>query len=198
MSLTQLVVVETVLKGFVLVDVFDVGGEMAEDFEREVTEGLLGALDPLAGVRLSKGDAQVFTCGLELSGFLRLGDVGLSDLGERLEVFDALLEIGIVDTGLEAELVLHGAGEGVDQVESRAVTSLVRFRKGVDETLTFWRVDPPFRGRHRARQRGPRRYARSSGLPIVIATSTCGPRCNARTRMKFGRRWQDRRRNQGR
>jgi len=111
---TQLVMVQAVLERLVLVHVLDVGGQVVQDLEREVAEGLLGALDALAGVGFGEGDAQVLACGFDFGGFLCGGDFGLSGFGKGLEVFDAGLEVGVVDAGLEAELMEEGAGVGDD------------------------------------------------------------------------------------
>lgn len=99
---TQLVVVETILKGFVLVDVFDVGGQVVQNFKRKVTERLLGALDPLARVRLGEGDTQVLARSLKLTRFLSLGNIGFGRFRKGFEVLDTVPEIVVVDTGLEA------------------------------------------------------------------------------------------------
>lgn len=80
---------------------------MVEDLKREVTERLLGALDPLAGVGLCEGDAEVFTHCFRLVLLVWNGrNVEVSCLGKGVEELDAFLEIGVVDAGLEAEAVL--------------------------------------------------------------------------------------------
>lgn len=131
-KLTQLVVVETDLHSLVLGDVFDIGGQVGEDLERQVSEGLLGALDPLTGVGLGESDTQRLSDGLHPSRCLGLGNLGFGSFGECFEVFDTRLEVGIIDTGLEAELVQKGAREGNDKVEGRTLqlsVSVVRLRQ---------------------------------------------------------------------
>ena len=138
---------------------------MAEDLERQVSEGLLGALDPLAGVGFGKSNTQRLSHSLRPARFLRLGNFGFGGFGEGLEVLDAILEVGIIDTGLEAELVQDGASEGNDEIESRTATWLVLFSKKDNDYVspTLWRASLPFRDRPVAQQHVPNRLWRSSG-----------------------------------
>ena len=99
---------------------------MIQDFKRKVTERLLGALDPLAGVRLGKSDAQVLTRSLELARFLGFRNFGFGRFRKGLEILDTVLEIVVVDTRLEAQLVQNRACERVDQVKGRTAVMLAR------------------------------------------------------------------------
>jgi hypothetical protein len=94
---------------------------MVQDLEREVSEGLLRPLDPLAGVGLGERHSQVLSHGLHLAIILRLGDVDFGCFGERIQVVDAFAEIGVVDARFEAEPVLQSDGESIEKVESSAV-----------------------------------------------------------------------------
>ena len=85
---------------------------MAQDFQRQVSERLLGLLDPLARVGLGKGYAQVFTCSLDLAVLALLGDFGFGSFGECVEVVDTLLEVLVLNAGLKSKLVQDGAREG--------------------------------------------------------------------------------------
>jgi len=120
-----LVLVETNFECFVVDDAVDIAGEMVQDFERQVTERLLGALDPLTGVRLGECDAEVFTNSLDLLLVSWLGDIKLSSAGESVQVLNAVAEIGVVDTGFKAEPVLDRAGEGVEKVECRELVEKI-------------------------------------------------------------------------
>ncbi len=120
-----LVLVKTNLERLIVDDAVDVAGEMVQDFERQVTKGLLGALDPLAGVRLGECDTEVFTNSLDLLLFSRPGDFEIGSAGKGIEVFDAIAEIRVVDTRFEAEPVLDGAGKGVEEVECRELVEQI-------------------------------------------------------------------------
>jgi hypothetical protein len=119
--LTGLVLVQADLECFVVNEAVHVRREMVQDLEGEVSEGLLRPLDPLAGVGLGKRHSQVLSHGLHLAIILRLGDVNFGCFGERIQVFDAFAEIGVVDARFEAELVLQRDGESIEKVESSAV-----------------------------------------------------------------------------
>jgi hypothetical protein len=116
-----LILVETNLEGFVVNDTVDIGGEVVQDLERQIAEGLLGALDPLARVRFSECDTQKLAGGLHFAVFPGLGDVDLSSFGEGVKVFDALFEIGVVNAGLESKSVLHSTCECVEKVQGSPV-----------------------------------------------------------------------------
>ena len=120
-----LVLVETNLERFVVDDAVDVAGEMVQDLERQVTQRLLGALDPLAGVRFGECDAEVFTNSLDLLLVSWLGDIKLSSAGESVQVLNAVAEIGVVDTRFKAEPVFNGAGKGVEKVECRELVEKI-------------------------------------------------------------------------
>jgi hypothetical protein len=111
-----LVLVETDLESLVVDDAVDVRGEMVQNLEGQVTEGLLGTLDPLARVGLGESNAQKLASRLELAIRLCLGDVYFGGLCESVEVLDALLEVGVVNTGLESEPVLDSACVCVEKV----------------------------------------------------------------------------------
>jgi hypothetical protein len=57
---TGLVLVEADFQRVVVDDAVHVAGQVVQDFERQVSERLLGALDPLAGVRLGERDTEIF------------------------------------------------------------------------------------------------------------------------------------------
>lgn len=56
-------------EGFVVVDGFQVGGEVGEDLEGEVAEGGVGSLEELAGVGFEEGEAEEEAEGFEGGGF---------------------------------------------------------------------------------------------------------------------------------
>lgn len=91
---------------------------MVQDLKRQVTERLLGALDPLAGVRLSKGNAQELSGGLQLAILACLWDIDFGGLGECVKVLDALLQVRVVDSRLESESVLDGTCVGIEKIQS--------------------------------------------------------------------------------
>jgi hypothetical protein len=94
---------------------------MVQDFERKVTKRLFGALDPLAGVRLGECNSKVFAHCLCLAGFGWWWDVYVGSFGEGVKEFDAVAEIGVVNSRLETEAVLDGTGECVEKVKSSSV-----------------------------------------------------------------------------
>lgn len=116
-----MVLVETDLEGLVVDDAVDVGREVVQDLEWQVAEGLLGALDPLTGVRLGKRNAQEFTSRLQFAVFAGLGNVDFSSLGEGVEILDALLEVRVVNTRLESKSVLDGTRKRVKEVQRSPV-----------------------------------------------------------------------------
>ena len=122
-----MVLVETDLKSLVVNDAVDVGREVVQDLERQVTEGLLGALDPLARVRLGEGDTQELAGGLQLAVLAGLGDVDLSGLSKGVKVLNALLEIRVVNAGLESESVLDGTCESVEKVQGGELVQEILF-----------------------------------------------------------------------
>jgi hypothetical protein len=104
---TSFILVETDLEGLAVDYAVDVAGEVVQDLERQVTERLLEALDPLVGVRLGECNAQEFSNLLGFALWSWPGDVTVGGLGECIEKLDALAEIGVVDAGLESEAVLY-------------------------------------------------------------------------------------------
>lgn len=122
-QLTGLVLVETNLESLIVDDAVDVRREMVKNFEREVTEGLLGALDPLAGVGLGECDTQELASRLQLAVLASLGNVNLGSFREGVQVLDALLEVGVVNARLESKPVLDGACVCVQKVQGGSMNS---------------------------------------------------------------------------
>jgi hypothetical protein len=115
---TGLVLVETDFEGVIVDDAVDVAGEVVQDFKRQVTERLLGALDPLARIRLGECDAEEFSDLLSLTLGSRSWDVTVCCFGKSVKKLNALTEVGVVDAGLETEAMLYGASKGIEKVES--------------------------------------------------------------------------------
>lgn len=111
-----MVLVETDLEGLVVDDAVDIRGEVVQNLERQVTERLFGTLDPLAGVRLGKSDAQEFASRLKLAVLTSLGNVDFGSFSKGVEVINALLQIRVVDAGLESKPVLDGTCVCVEKV----------------------------------------------------------------------------------
>jgi len=118
--LTALILVETDLHGLIGDDAIDIGGQVVQDLKRQVAEWLLGALDPLAWVRLSEGDAEVLSHGLHFAGPCWLRDFTPGGFGKSVQVRDAVFEIIVLDSGLKAKLVLSRAGKCDNQIHSRS------------------------------------------------------------------------------
>lgn len=116
-----LVLVQTNLQRLVVDDAVHVAGDVVQDFEGEVAERLLGALDPLAWIGLGEGDSKVLTNSLDLSLLFGLGNVELGSFGESVEELNAVAEIGVVDARLESKPVLDRASEGIKKVQGGAV-----------------------------------------------------------------------------
>jgi len=91
---------------------------MVQDLERQVSKRLLRALDPLAGVRLGESNTKVLSHSFGLALVRRSRNINVSSFGESVEEFDALTEIGVVDTRLESESVFYRARKGIEEVES--------------------------------------------------------------------------------
>lgn len=134
-----LVLVQSNLEGFIVDDAVDVGGEVVEDFKRQVTKGLLGALDPLAGVGLGKCNTKVFSNGLDLLLVRGGRDINFGSTGKSVEVLNTFAEIGVVDTGLESKPVLDGAGKCIEQVDGRKLIQQILLAK---VAFTLCGVDP--------------------------------------------------------
>lgn len=139
------------VEGAVGGDGVDVGGEVVEDFEREVAEllvVLVGALDLLARVGFEEFEAQVaadpfdFAVGGGCWGF---GGVR-GGAGEGGEVGDEGGEVVVVGVGFEAEAALEGDGEGVDQVQRRQFGEQVGFSFFGALGVAFFGVDPDVAG----------------------------------------------------
>ena len=86
----SLVLVETNFERFVVDDAVDVAGKVVQDLEGQVTKRLLGALDPLAGVRLGECDTKVFTNSLDLLLVARPRDFEIGSAGKSIQVLDAV------------------------------------------------------------------------------------------------------------
>lgn len=134
-----LVLVQTNIQGVVFDEAVNIGGDVVEDFERQVTERLLGALDPLAGVGLGKGDAEVFTNGLQLLLISGSGDVDFGSTSKGVEELNTVAEIRVVDTRLKSKPVLDGAGICVEQIKGRQLVKQVFLTK---LALAFLGVNP--------------------------------------------------------
>ena len=119
----SLVLVETDFERFIVDDAVDVAGKVVQNLKRQVTKRLLGTLNPLAGVGLGESDTQEFTGGLELAVRACLGDVYFSGLCESVEVLDALLEVGVVNTRLKSKSVLDSACVCVEKVQGGSADS---------------------------------------------------------------------------
>ena len=89
---------------------------MVQDLEGEVAERLLGALDPLARVRLCKRNAQELASGLQLAVLASFGNIYFSGLGEGVKVFDTLFEVRVVNARLKPESVLDGTRECIEKI----------------------------------------------------------------------------------
>lgn len=125
----RLVLVQTNIQGLVFDDAVNIGRDVVEDFERQVTERFLGALDPLAGIGLGKSDAEVFTNGLQLLLISGSGDVDFGSTSKGVEELNTVAEIGVVNTRLESKPVLDGAGICVEQIEGRQLVKQVFLTK---------------------------------------------------------------------
>ena len=93
-----------------------------EDFEGQVAETfpiLAGALDVFARVGFEEFETEVGSDDLEegLLGHRGSGPVGRG-AGEGGEVADEVGQVVVVAVGFEAQSVLEGDGEGVDEVQS--------------------------------------------------------------------------------
>jgi hypothetical protein len=90
---------------------------VVQDFQRQVSQGLLRPLDELARVRLRERHAQIFTGRLP-RGLLRGENVVtiMRFLGEGIEVSDQTGEILVADIRFESELVLERDRKGEDEV----------------------------------------------------------------------------------
>ena len=115
-----LVLIETNFHGVVFDEAVDIGRNMGENLERQVSQRLLRLLDSLAGIGLSEGNTKVFANRFHLAIFLWLRDIGLGSFGESVQVCNAFSETVIFDSWLESDLVHDSAGVGDDQVEGRA------------------------------------------------------------------------------
>jgi hypothetical protein len=115
-----LILVKADFAGLFSANLINIGGEVVENFERQVSEGLLGALDALTGVRFRKADTQIFSSGLQLSRLMVLGDFRFGLLGEGVEECDAIPQVLVVNARFESELMFHGTCESNDEVESSA------------------------------------------------------------------------------
>lgn len=127
---TGLVLVKTNLQSFVVDKAVHVTREVVENFEREVTERLLGLLDPLAGVRLSKSDTKIFSDSLGLVLLARSGDVDIGGFGESVEERDALFEIWVVNAWLKSKSVLDRASKCVEEVECGTECQVSEIQRG--------------------------------------------------------------------
>ena len=87
-KLTGLILVEGDAESAVGDDALDVGGKVVDDFQRQVSERLLGALDSLTRIRLSECDAQVVAYGLQFTGGMGWWDFRFGGFGEGVEVKD--------------------------------------------------------------------------------------------------------------
>lgn len=97
----------------------NVSRQVGKNLQRQVSERLLGALDPLTRIRLGESDTQVFAQSLQFSMFRWLGDFRLSRFGKGFQITNALAQMGVVNTGFETELVLDGEGVGNQEVQGR-------------------------------------------------------------------------------
>lgn len=90
---------------------------MAEELEGEVAQRYARAFEELAGVGFGHGEAEELACGFEDALLpLEIRLVGFAR--EGVDVADEVLEVVVVDVGLEAQLVLEGHGVGGDHVEA--------------------------------------------------------------------------------
>jgi hypothetical protein len=67
-----------------------VAGKVVQDFKRQVSERLLGALDPLARIGLCKCDSEVFSDSLGLAACRWRRNVDIGSFGKSVEELDAL------------------------------------------------------------------------------------------------------------
>jgi hypothetical protein len=118
---TSLVLVKANLESLVVDDAVDIARNVVQDLKRQVAEGLLGTLDPLARVRLCKGDTEELSNCLDLACLRRGRDIYIGCLCESFKEFDAFTEIWVIDTRLEPQAVLYGACEGIEEVQCGSV-----------------------------------------------------------------------------
>lgn len=98
----------------------DVGGQVVQDLQRQVSQRLLGPLDELAWVGLCKRNSQRFTDLLPDRLFRGLQDLTVVCLfGEGVEVTNQACQIFVADIRLETQLMFEGDGKGKDEVEGR-------------------------------------------------------------------------------
>lgn len=115
-----MILVKTDFASLLGANLVDIRGEVVKNFERQVSKGLLGALNALTGVGFRKADTQIFSSGLQLSWLLALGDFRFGLLGEGVEECDAVPQVIVVDARFESEFMLDGTCESNDEVESGA------------------------------------------------------------------------------
>jgi len=120
------------LEGAVLDAVFEVGGEVIHNFEREVPVVLpllTSYLDGFLRVGFTEWEAKMFTPSLEFRA-VRENAIMLSSrsiksastFGEGVEMVDERFEVSIVSFNFMAKLVLDGLTETQDEVDSRAIS----------------------------------------------------------------------------
>jgi hypothetical protein len=167
---------------------------MVQDLQGKIAERSIGVLDPLAGIRFSKGNTEVFTEGFHFPGLLLLWYAHLSGLCKGVQVFNTLFEIAILNTRLETKLMLDSTGVGIDQLKSRSAESSAFSTFWPKKWLTAFRASPPFPNPLHAHQRGSKWSLQDSAQRESTETSISCLRCNARRQKKCGKKSRDRRR----
>lgn len=85
----------------------NIGRQVVENLQGQMSQRLLGALDELSGIRLGEGDAEIFAHRLPGTLFGRLKEctvVGV--LGKGIQVSDQTRQVFVADVWLEAQFVL--------------------------------------------------------------------------------------------
>ena len=123
---------------------------MVQDLEGQVAEllaGCVGALDVFAGVGFEEFEAEVLAVAFD-EGWLgdsRWGGGGGGG-GVGGEVGDEGAEVIVVGVGFEAEVMLEGDGEGVDEVQSGQFGEEVGFTDLLVHGVPLFGVDPDVPG----------------------------------------------------
>lgn len=103
-------------------DFIDVCRQIRQDFNWEITDGLVGSLDSLAWIRHGHGHAQILTDSLYKTWFwgaVKIGVMGL--LCESVEMANKVGKILIAAIGFEAKLVLERNGKCDQKVYSSSI-----------------------------------------------------------------------------